>query len=73
MEFVAIVTPNHLHLPVARTALRAGFHVLSDKPATKSLDECRELAAEVESAHKLYGLTHAMPCRRHRLADRPAM
>lgn len=34
MQFVAIVTPNHLHYPVAEAALRAGFHVLSDKPAT---------------------------------------
>lgn len=58
MEFVAIVTPNDLHLPVAVEALRRGFHVLCDKPATLSLSECRELAAEVERAGRLYGLTH---------------
>ena len=39
MQFVAIVTPNHLHYPVAVDALRAGFHVLCDKPATFSLEE----------------------------------
>ena len=39
MQFVAIVTPNHMHFPVAEAALRAGFHVMSDKPATFSLAE----------------------------------
>ena len=34
MEFVAIVTPNDLHLAVATAAFKHGFHVLSDKPAT---------------------------------------
>ena len=34
IDFVAIVTPNHLHLPIAEAALKAGFPVMSDKPAT---------------------------------------
>jgi predicted dehydrogenase len=58
MEFVAIVTPNHLHWPVARAALAAGFHVLSDKPATVSLDECRLLRDALQRTGLLYGLTH---------------
>src|SRR5258708_38515281 len=33
IDFVAIVTPNHLHLPVAAAALEAGVPVMSDKPA----------------------------------------
>jgi predicted dehydrogenase len=58
MEFVAIVTPNHLHLPIAVAALRHGFHVLSDKPATATLDECVALRRAVEASGLLYGLTH---------------
>jgi predicted dehydrogenase len=58
MDFVVIVTPNHLHFPVAVAALRSGFHVLSDKPATISLDECRQLQGEVQRSGLLYGLTH---------------
>jgi predicted dehydrogenase len=58
MDFVVIVTPNHLHFPVAVAALKSGFHVLSDKPATVSLAECRKLQAEVEKSGLLYGLTH---------------
>ena len=29
MDFVAIVTPNHMHYPVAYAALTAGFHVIN--------------------------------------------
>src|SRR5437660_12256943 len=44
MDFVAIVTPNHMHFPPAKMALENGFHVLSDKPATFDLGEAKALA-----------------------------
>lgn len=59
MEFVAIVTPNHVHFPVAKAALEAGFSVLSDKPATLNLEEALELRKIVQANNGLaYGLTH---------------
>lgn len=58
MEFVAIVTPNHLHFPVAKLAIEHGFHVMSDKPATLSLAQAYELAGVLEKHTVLYGLTH---------------
>jgi len=58
MQFVAIVTPNHLHFPVAEAALRAGFHVLSDKPATLCLEEALRLREILAETGLLYGLTH---------------
>jgi predicted dehydrogenase len=59
MDFVAIVTPNHMHFPVAKAALEAGFHVLSDKPATLTLAEAEDLAAVLQTKPTLaYGLTH---------------
>lgn len=58
IDFVAIVTPNHVHFPAAKAALEAGFHVLSDKPATFDLAEAKELAAIVKKTGLLYGLTH---------------
>ena len=58
MEFVSIVTPNHMHFPVAKAALGAGFHVLSDKPATLNMGEARELAQIVERTGLHYALTH---------------
>ncbi|CAA0119295.1 1,5-anhydro-D-fructose reductase [Halioglobus japonicus] len=58
MQFVAIVTPNHQHFPVAEAALRSGFHVLSDKPATLNLNEAIRLRELVTETGLLYGLTH---------------
>ncbi len=58
MEFVAIVTPNHLHFPVAKAAIEHGFHVMSDKPATLNLAEAIQLKSVLEQHNVLYGLTH---------------
>ena len=58
VDFVAIVTPNHLHLPAARAALAAGLPVISDKPATATLDEALELRRIVRASGKPYALTY---------------
>lgn len=58
VDFVAIVTPNYLHFPVAKMALEHGFHVLSDKPATLSLVEAQQLQEIITKQGLLYGLTH---------------
>jgi len=58
MDMVAIVTPNHLHFPVAKMALEYGFHVISDKPATLTLAQAIELKGIIQSTGLLYGLTH---------------
>lgn len=56
-ELIVIVTPNATHLPIARDALQAGLHVLSDKPATATLGEALELERLVANARGQYGLT----------------
>jgi predicted dehydrogenase len=58
MQFVAIVTPNHMHYPVAEAAVQAGFHVLSDKHAPFDLAQVLKLRSLVERTGLLYGLTH---------------
>ena len=58
MDFVSIVTPNHLHFAPAKAALERGFHVVSDKPATFNLAEAKELGALLERTGLLYALTH---------------
>lgn len=58
MDFVSIVTPNHMHYPVAMAALDAGFHVVCDKPMTISIQEAKSLADKVESTGLLFCLTH---------------
>jgi predicted dehydrogenase len=58
MDFISIVTPNHMHFPPAKMALENGFHVLSDKPACFDLAQSKELAAIVKKSGLVYGLTH---------------
>ncbi len=58
IDFVCIVTPNHLHLPIASAALENGFHVVSDKPATVDLKEALELENIVRRTGLLYALTY---------------
>lgn len=58
IDFVAIVTPNHLHLPVAEASLKAGFPVMSDKPATATYAEAVALEKAVAASGLPYGLTH---------------
>lgn len=58
IEAVAIVTPNHMHAPVAREFLRRGIHVICDKPLTATLAEAKKLAKEAERADALFVLTH---------------
>lgn len=58
IEAVSVVTPNHLHYPVAREFLKRGIHVICDKPLTATLPEARKLAQLAESSGALFILTH---------------
>jgi len=58
MDFVSIVTPNFLHAPVAVAFLKAGFHVVCDKPMTLTLKEARALRETVRKTGKIFALTH---------------
>lgn len=58
MDFVSIVTPNHLHFAPAKLALENGFHVVLDKPMTFDLKEAKELKNTVEKSGKYFCLTH---------------
>ncbi|HEV2319938.1 MAG TPA: Gfo/Idh/MocA family oxidoreductase [Verrucomicrobiae bacterium] len=58
MDFVSIVTPNFLHAPVVKTFLKAGFHVICDKPITISVKEARLLRNVVRRTGKIFALTH---------------
>jgi predicted dehydrogenase len=58
VDFVAIVAPNHVHLPAASAAIGAGIAVMSDKPMTATLAEARALAALVADASVPYRLTY---------------
>lgn len=58
MDFVSIVTPNHVHVPPAIMALENGFHVICDKPVAFSLEEAKKLKEVVDRTALTFGLTH---------------
>lgn len=58
MDFISIVTPNHLHFAPAKMALENGFDVVLDKPITYSLEEAKELKAILERTGRILALTH---------------
>lgn len=58
IEAVAIVTPNHMHYPVAREFLKRGIHVICDKPLTHTLGDAKKLAKAAEKSDALFVLTH---------------
>ncbi len=58
MDFVSIVTPNHLHFAPAKMAMEHGFHVLLDKPITMTLAEAKDLKNIAKSTGKRLCLTH---------------
>jgi predicted dehydrogenase len=58
IDVVAIVTPNHLHAPIATTFLEMGIHVICDKPLTVSLEEALALQGLSRSSGKLLAVTY---------------
>ncbi|MGP9791154.1 Gfo/Idh/MocA family protein [Roseinatronobacter sp. NSM] len=58
IDAVAIVTPNHMHIPAALAFLRAGIHVICDKPLASRLDDALQLEQAVAQSGKLFVLTH---------------
>jgi predicted dehydrogenase len=58
IEAVAIVTPNDTHAPASKAFLKAGIHVICDKPLTVNLKEALSLEKAVKQSGKIFALTH---------------
>lgn len=58
MDFLSIVTPNHMHFAPAKMAMEYGFDVVLDKPMTYSLEQAKELKRTVEATDRTLALTH---------------
>jgi predicted dehydrogenase len=58
IDFVSIVTPNHVHFEPAKLALENGFHVVCEKPMTYSYEEALALEKLVEESGLVFALTH---------------
>jgi predicted dehydrogenase len=58
VEVVAIVTPNHLHADPAIAFLRAGIHVICDKPLCHTPEAAEALAQAARASAAIFALTH---------------
>jgi predicted dehydrogenase len=58
IDFAAVTVPNNLHFPIARDFLKAGFHVMCEKPMTVSLNEAKTLKKLVAQKRLVFGLMH---------------
>ena len=58
VELVVVVTPNDLHAIHAEAALRAGRHVVIDKPMAPSVAECDRLIDLAEASGRLLSVYH---------------
>lgn len=58
IEIVSIVTPNHLHFPVAKLFLEAGFDVICDKPLTTTTTDADELVRLTEEGDRIFAVTY---------------
>lgn len=59
IEAVVIVTPNHLHAPVATAFLEAGIDVICDKPLTTTLEDAKALVALTSKAKRKFLVTQS--------------
>ena len=57
-DLVVITTPNHLHAEQAEAALRAGCHVLVEKPFTLSSERAEQLVALAAQLNKQLCVFH---------------
>jgi predicted dehydrogenase len=58
VDAVVIATPVHTHAPMAAAALRAGKHVLVEKPMTASVREGEELLQLAEQSGRVLMVDH---------------
>ncbi|SEU21950.1 Gfo/Idh/MocA family protein [Stigmatella erecta] len=58
IDFVSIVTPNHVHFPVAKAFAAAGIHVVCDKPLVHTRAQADELVRTVEQTGVVFGVTY---------------
>lgn len=58
IDVVSIVTPNHLHHPIARGFLEAGFDVVCDKPLATRLADAEDLCRLTREHDRIFAVTY---------------
>ncbi|NLE56216.1 MAG: Gfo/Idh/MocA family oxidoreductase [Lentisphaerae bacterium] len=58
IDFVSVVTPNLMHYPISNAFLKAGFHVLCEKPIAMSAADAEALGKTQQASGKFFALMH---------------
>ncbi len=58
IDFVSVVTPNHLHYPIAKAFVEAGFHVACDKPLVHTVEQALDLVRAVKEHEVIFAVTY---------------
>ena len=58
IDFVSIVTPNHVHFEVAHAFVKAGFNVICDKPLVHTSSQAKKLVKAVEKTGVVFAVTY---------------
>ncbi|TET48013.1 MAG: Gfo/Idh/MocA family oxidoreductase, partial [Actinomycetota bacterium] len=58
IDFVSIVTPNHVHHPAAKLFMEAGINIICDKPMTTTLEEAEDLCRTARSKDRIFAVTY---------------
>ena len=58
IDFVSIVTPNHMHYPVSKAFVEAGFNVACDKPMVHTVEQALDLVRAVEKNQVVFAVTY---------------
>ncbi|MHB9031526.1 MAG: Gfo/Idh/MocA family protein [Anaerolineae bacterium] len=58
IDFVSVVTPNHMHYPVSKAFVEAGFNVACDKPMVHTVEQAEDLARAVRAHDVVFAVTY---------------
>ena len=58
IDAVSVCVANHAHAPITIAALKAGKHVLCEKPMATTLEECEEMVKTAHEAGKFLMIGH---------------
>ena len=58
VDCIVIVTPNDSHAEIATSAIEVGYHVVLDKPMTRTLEEAVALANTASTSDGVFAMTY---------------
>ena len=58
LDFISVVTPNHVHYPVSLAFAQAGFNVACDKPLCHTVEQAMDLVRAAEENDVVFAVTY---------------